>query len=176
MLSLFQHWNYLAKIKKQSLHPGCEIAKHSSTNCRWVCLTILWGCRLKGETKWSNHFVFNHSQDLHVVKLYWQTMLFLFILYFYADFLLIQFWLKRLAITHKRELLSYWFRCKRSKNNSRENIVRNLSIYKRHTLSRNIFITFFCVKFLLFSVSNLSISNKEYFFTLLFAQVRIKVF
>ena len=35
-----------------------------------------------------NHFIFNHNQDIFVVKLHWQTMSFLFILfcYFYEDF------------------------------------------------------------------------------------------
>ena len=84
---------------------------------------------------------------------------FLFILLyvtFIQTFLLfIDFYSGHLAITHNSILLSYYFSCKRIRNNFRENIVKNSSMYKQETLlCRNILITFFCVNFSLCFVSN----------------------
>ena len=95
---------------------------------------------------------------MNEVKLRWQIMILLFILFcfFYADFFVID----SILVETSRDcakgiLLSYCFCCKRIKYNSHENIVRELiDIYKRDTLHQNIFITFFCVIFLFFSVSN----------------------
>ena len=100
------------------------------TNC-WSVLDHFVGLALKGSTfacimlkSWSNilvkhdetkhsHFVFKHNQDMHVVKLNWQTIVFLFIylfLFMQTFLLLIHIWLEGLAITHKSIITRFFYK------------------------------------------------------------------
>ena len=91
---------------------------------------------------------------MHVVKLHWQTILFLLILFYVAFMqsflLLIHFWLGRLSIMYKSILLFYSFNYKQVKNNSPNNSIRNLSILITWHLTWNHFYYAFLCKFFAF--------------------------